>query len=222
MGLTAAACGGQSATPHNYPTPTTKTPLPSGAAIYSHALCKTYFGSTRAIAEEFEAASLVFDPISDAVARAPGTYVCTYEVPKSPFGLTLTLTDRSPEGASFVCCVAIAQSGPIYALATGSPNGVQVSGANQTWLKKAAARATLPKPSSEAVPRPLDRVVRRNKAACEYVLATWSGLQEQIPKGFERSDVDQVVADASSPDLQHELPVLEPVLPRRMFLQSHR
>jgi hypothetical protein len=155
LGLT-AACGGQSATPHNHPIPATKTPLPSGAAIYSHALCKTYFGSTHAIAREFKAASLVFNPISDAVARAPGTYICTYVVPKSTAGLTLSLTDRSPEGASFSCCVATAQSGPIYALAIGGTSGVQVSEANQAWLEKAAARATLPKPGIETVPRPLD------------------------------------------------------------------
>ena len=48
----------------------------------------------------------------------------------------------------------------------------------------------------------------RNKAACEYVLATWSGLNQRYPKGYKASEFDHVIADASSPALRRELSVM--------------
>lgn len=49
----------------------------------------------------------------------------------------------------------------------------------------------------------------RNKAACQYVLVTWSPLGQGFPKGYEASDFDRVVASASSPDLRHELALMQ-------------
>ena len=48
----------------------------------------------------------------------------------------------------------------------------------------------------------------RNKAACEYVLVTWSGLAHTFPKGYEPSHFDDVVGAASSPALRHELALM--------------
>jgi hypothetical protein len=47
-----------------------------------------------------------------------------------------------------------------------------------------------------------------NKAACEYVLFTWSRLDERRPKGYSASEFDHVIADASSPALRRELSVM--------------
>lgn len=49
----------------------------------------------------------------------------------------------------------------------------------------------------------------KNKAACEYVLATWSGLGQGFPKGYKASEFDHVVAGASSPALRHELALMQ-------------
>ena len=49
----------------------------------------------------------------------------------------------------------------------------------------------------------------RNKAACEYVLVTWSGLDRGYPKGYQRSHFDDEVGGASSPALRHELSLMQ-------------
>jgi hypothetical protein len=60
--------------------------------------------------------------------------------------------------------------------------------------------------SSQAVPaNQAQLTASRNKAACEYVLVTWSGLAHSFPKGYQSSKFDGVVGRASSPALRHEL-----------------
>ena len=65
--------------------------------------------------------------------------------------------------------------------------------------------------SSQAGPGSQARLTAasRNKAACEYVLATWSGLAQQFPMGYKASEFDHVVAGASSPALRHELALMQ-------------
>jgi hypothetical protein len=60
-------------------------------------------------------------------------------------------------------------------------------------------------PANQARPT----AANRNKAACEYVLATWSGLAQGVPKGYQSSQFDGVVGRASNPALRHELSLMQ-------------
>jgi hypothetical protein len=49
----------------------------------------------------------------------------------------------------------------------------------------------------------------RNKMACEYVLFTWSGLSQKLPKGYKTSNFNRIVAGTTSPILRQELSTMD-------------